>query len=207
MRRVIVGCVLSCALVLPACQTKYPPKGDSGGRVDPYRQTNADRYSREVSSVTLLEFADLVSQALSARIAKVDEITGSDTKVALEMGAITNDTSTPTSDFQIIRRKIFTGLVNDSIVSQHANVYESPELMDEQARRFQPNGDADLFDDGPSGAPTDRYAPEDTYVLQGAFGEITRGTKQSTYIFDVTLTNLASRRVIFVEQFNSKELR
>lgn len=207
MLRIVAGVLLCCALALPACQTNRPPKGDSGGRVDPYRQTNADRYSREVSSVTLLEFADQVSQALSERVAHVDEITESETKVALEMGAITNNTSTPSNDFKIIRRKVFMGLVNNSIVTQHANVYESPELMDEQADRFGSGENTDLFDDGPPATPTDRYAAEDTYVLQGEFGEITRGRNQSTYVFDVTLTNLASRRVVFAEQFTSKELR
>lgn len=191
---------------LAACEAT-PPTGDSGGRIDPYRQTTADRTSPEVSSVTLLEFADQVAMALSRRLAGVPEIAEPANKVALEMGSIKNDTSTPSSDFALIQRKVFLGMVNNSIITQHADIFEAPERMDEEANRFGGGGSADLFDDGHNSAMTARYALDESFVLQGTFGEIKRGPYQSTYIFDCTVTNIASRKIVFAEQFMSKELR
>ena len=50
--------------------------------------------------------------------------------------------------------------------------------------------------------------PEHVYLLQGYFGEIERGGgAQSTYYFEMTLTHLASSRIVFVEQFDQKQLR
>ncbi len=208
MRRKFIPTLAASAVIaaLGACQTSAPV-GNSGGRVDPYRQTTADRTSPEVSSVTLLEFADQVSQALSARLATVPDISNRPAKVALEMGSIKNDTSTPSSDFHLIRRKIFLGMVNNQLITQHADIFEQPERMDAQAERFGGGSKTDLFDDGHPTAATARYALSDTYLLEGTFGEIKRGPSQSTYLFDCTVTNLASRKIVFAEQFTSKELR
>lgn len=201
-RRARLGLLLALAalpLGLGACQT--PPPGNTGGRVDPYRSTPADEYSPEANTVTLLEFADQVSEAIVQRIGQVPEIRTSPQKVVVELGALTNNTRTPTSDFAIVRRRVLGNLVNATGASAYADFYEAPELMDPQHARLAPPGTV-----SPSGTPTDRYPTREVYVLQGDFGEMVRG-RQSTYLFEMTLTNLQSRRIVFNEQVISKQGR
>ncbi|MEO1129540.1 MAG: hypothetical protein AAFX05_07515 [Planctomycetota bacterium] len=197
MKRLPLALITIAALSLGACRSDPPPDGNRAGRIDPYRSTEADRAAPEASSVVLLEFADQVSQQLAVRLANVPEIQDAPTKVVVEMGAIENETYTPTSDFRRIRRSIFLNMVNSDVITNVADIVESPELMDEQARRLAPQ------DMEPVGA---RYDPDIVYVLQGSFGEIRRGG-DSTYIFDATVTHLASRRLVFAEQYTSKQDR
>ena len=203
----VSGSIMAAGLVLglTGCgQTTAPPPGNSGGRIDPYRQTNADRYSRAASSVTLLEFADQVTEALAYRIANIPEIAQNPNPVAIELGAITNETLTRTSEFEAIRRRIFLNMTNSDFVrSGRARIYEQPEIMDEQAERFASG--TRTYGSGPI---TARYRLEDTFLLQGTFHELTRlEGQQSTYMFDVTLVNLASRQIVFAEQMTSKQVR
>ncbi|MEZ6318259.1 MAG: hypothetical protein R3B49_05810 [Phycisphaerales bacterium] len=193
-----LAAALGSGLVLAACANPGPPpRGDSGGRIDPYRSTSVDAGSGAANTVDLLQFSDKVGQAIAMRIASVDEIAGSPEKVVIEMGDIENKTYTPTSDFEIMRRRVFTGLVNSSAVSRLADIVEAPEVMDAQRGRF-------ANDPG----QTDRYGTRQTYLLQGYFGELTRGGgAQSNYYYEMTLTNLQSRRIIFAEQFDSKQIR
>ncbi|MEL7472541.1 MAG: hypothetical protein AAGK04_04425 [Planctomycetota bacterium] len=198
----ITAAAIGGAAALMGCQT--PPPGNTGGRVDPYRSTPADEYSPEANTVTLLEFSDQVSEAIARRIAEVPEIRESPDRAAIELGALVNNTRTPSSDFAIVRRRVFGNLVNSSIVGQWADVYEAPEIVDPQYERLAPHADTSYR----SGYPhsTSRYDPNKTFLLQGDFGEMVRG-RQSTYLFEMTLTNLQSRRVVFNEQVVSKQRR
>ena len=198
IRRVLSIAALSTSvLALTACETSPAPRGNTGGRVDPYRSTAIDAASRDANSVDLLQFSDSVGRALAARIANVDEIRNAPQRVVIEMGDIHNKTYTPTSDFQIMRRRVFASLVNNGPVSQLADILEAPETMDAQRDRFAPDY-----------ASTDRYDTRQTYLLQGYFGELTRGGgAQSTYYYEMTLTNLQSRRIVFTEQFDAKQVR
>ena len=187
------------AVLLAGCATSGPPRGNTGGSADPYRSTPADAYDSRVSSVTLLEFSDQVSDALAMRVGRVEAITEHPEKVVIYTGNIENRTATPSKDFEIARRRVFAGLVNSDAVSSHADIIEAPEGMDEQFRRLAPDGFGDR---------TGGYNPESIYVLQGYFGEIERGNgAQSTYYLEMTLTHLASSRIVFVEQFDQKQLR
>lgn len=178
--------------------TAPPPQGNTGGRVDPYRSTPIDSGSFRASTVDLLQFSDQVGQALAARIGRVPEIYGAPDRVFIELGELQNLTNTPTSDFLIMRRRIFAALVNSDAVTRHAAILESPEVMDHQRGRL-----------GPDGRPeADRNDPRATYVLQGYFGELTRGDGlQSNYYYEITLTNLQTRQIVFTEQFDAKQIR
>lgn len=187
---------LACTLPLAACSTPAP-RGNTGGRIDPYRSTSVDAHSAAANTVDLLEFSDRVGGAIALRIATIDEIANAPQKVVIEMGDIENKTLTPTSDFSIMRRRVFAGLVNSSAVSRVADIVEAPEVMDQQRDRFAVDR-----------ASTDRYDTRGTYLLQGYFGELTRGGgAQSNYYYEMTLTNLQTRRIVFAEQFDSKQIR
>lgn len=203
MRRTCPSRLLVCrlgalagAFMAAGCDSS-PPLGDTGGRVDPYRSTRVDAGSGMAHTVDLLEFSDRVGGALALRISTIDEIANAPGKVVIEMGDIENKTLTPTSDFSIMRRRVFAGLVNSSAVARVADIVEAPEVMDEQRDRF-----------GVDRATTDRYDTRGTYLLQGYFGELTRGGgAQSNYYYEMTLTNLQTRRIVFAEQFDTKQIR
>ena len=53
---------------------------------------------------------------------------------------------------------------------------------------------------------TARYDPELTYVLQGDFLEAGRGPRRQ-YYFDFKLTNVASRKIVFLKSFDLGQVR
>lgn len=200
----LLGLGLAAMVVATGCQNT-PPPGNTGGRVDPYRSTRADVLSPEANTVTLLEFADQVSEAIVARIAQVPEIYSSPNPVAIELGALVNNTQTPSSDFAIVRRRVFGNLINSSIASGYADFYEAPEIVDPQYERLAPR-DQIAYRRDLAGDLTNRYDPNSIFILNGDFGEMIRG-RQSTYLFEMSLTNLQSRRIVFNEQVVSKQTR
>ena len=142
------------------------------------------------------------------RIPNISEIRNKDYRVLIELGDIANSTRTPSSDFRAVRRRMFLSMVNNPQITDTAQLNETPERIDRQAQRFAQEQSPDLLDENLSsrGAASGRYDLYDTYVLSGTFGELMRG-RQGTYIFDVTLTNVGSREIVFAEQMVSKEVR
>ncbi len=87
------------------CQTV--PQGQSGGRIDPYRSTEADRESNQASIPALLEFCDVTAQRLAQDLCQIEELQapapgitpGITPKVTLELGDLYNKTRTPSNDY------------------------------------------------------------------------------------------------------------
>ncbi|MEM1166303.1 MAG: hypothetical protein AAGI30_08435 [Planctomycetota bacterium] len=197
--RSLAALSLASACLVTACEA--PPPGNTGGRIDPYRSTPADQFDRSVSAVTLLDFADVMSQQLAYELPAVLAERGHATKVVLEMGGIENTTATPTNDFRTIRRRIFLRLRDSAALRAQADVVEAVERMDAQYQRLAPQT--------PQVATTSaRYDPNITYVLEGSFGELSRGGgAASTYSFDVTITHLPTRQIVFSKLYDSKQIR
>ncbi len=186
------------------CQTAHP-----SDRVDPYsRPGDAALNDPAVSPRTLLEFTDQVTERLADRIPQVGDIRNSPQKVVIAVGAITNRTRTPSSDFLTIRSKIFTNLVNSN-VAQHAMVVDTLETMDEQAARYAQPGSPNRLDEGKAVPVTSaRYDPAITYILNGEFGEIGRDAgRDSTYIFNWKLVNLKTSAIVFADQVTATQSR
>lgn len=191
-------------LFLAGCQ--QAPRGDSGGQMDPYERTRVDARSPQADTVNLYEFSDRVGEALAQRIADIDEITTRGSKVVIEMGSIKNDSpSTPTSDFRVIQRRVFTKLVNSNVVRRHADIVEQTARVNRDIQDTRP-AQTDLLDERLGGRDqADVYSLDATYILTGTFGEILRGRDQRNYYFEMTLTHAKSRRIVFVETFDSKQ--
>lgn len=186
------------------CQTAHP-----SDRVDPYsRPGDAALNDPAVSPRTLLEFTDQVTERLADRIPQVGEIRNAPQKVVIAVGAITNRTRTPSSDFLTIRSKIFTNLVNSN-VAQHAMVVDTLETMDEQAARYAQPGSPNRLDEGKAvPVASARYDPAITYILNGEFGEIGRDAgRDSTYIFNWKLVNLKTSAIVFADQVTATQSR
>ncbi len=196
--------VAGLALGIGGCQSPQP-----SDRADPYsRPGNGALNDPAVSPRTLLEFTDQVTQSLADRIPQVDSIRNSPQKVVIAVGAITNRTRTPASDFLTIRSKIFTNLVN-STVRQHAMIVDTLETMDEQVNRYAQHGGTNRLDEGSAGTlESARYDPAITYILNGEFGEISRDAgRDSTYIFNWKLVNLKSSEMVYADQVTSTQTR
>jgi hypothetical protein len=176
------------ALLLASGCAQNGPSGNRGGRVDPGDTVSYEYRDKAAPTADLRQFAGQATEQIAQRLSDVPEIAGSPTKVVIALGAITNRTNTPTSDFVTIRRKVFTGLVNSS-VRRYADIIEQPEIMQGQLDRYASN-------DG-TGTQPGKYDPSILYVLQGEFGELQRLNGQvSDYYFDFTLTNLRTGKIV-----------
>lgn len=192
-KRLLLACAaITCAMAV-GCES--PPKvsqGNTGGRLDPYQSTGADRASGSALIPALLEFSDKTAQRLAADIAGIREITGSDTKVVLELGGINNQTRTSTGDFELIQRRVRGQLLASRMLREHFLVVDNRVRMNLEQERVQADGEA---------GATAKYDPKITYVLLGDFFEANRGGRRQ-YYFEFTLTNLASRAIVFHSDYD-----
>ncbi len=195
-RLALVALTLASPLALMACQSERRPTGVTRSDERIYGETR----DPAADTVTLTDFSNRVSQAVVGRIAGIEEIRNSPSKVVIQVGAIVNRSRTPVNDFDQIRRRVFAGLVNSDIVRRFADIVEAPEIMDAQRARLAPGG--------VNTAGMGRYDPNTTYVLQGFFSEQERNQGSvSNYYLEMSLTNLASGRIVFVEQYDFKQVR
>ena len=175
-------------LLLAGCQKNI---GDRGGRVDPYRTTDADRGSSRASIPAMLEFGDRTAEALAQRITDIDAVRASDERLILEMGSIENHTSTPTSDFELLRNRLRGQIFKSSLIKQRFMIVEGRSRMEAEQQRVT----------GERSTEVAGYDPVITYVLQGDFYESNRRDRRQYYM-EFKLTNLASREIVFQETFD-----
>lgn len=204
----VVG-LSAMSVFLSACN--QAPRGDDGGIIDVRERTGADKFSEGADTVTLLEFADAVGQDLAGNFLTIPAIQQSQFRVTVELGSLQNQTRTPSSDFAAVQRRVFLTLANSDLVRKGARVVESRARVQRDAGiGGQPTVTQDpLGREAPvvTAAPG-TYPLEDTYFLQGTFSELSRGGGiQSTYVFDFTLTNAASREIVFANQITRKQFR
>lgn len=166
--------------------------GSTGGRMDPYETRDGENAGRQVSMPSLLEFCDDTAQKLVYDISSIPEVRDAPTQVVLELGDINNKTRSSTIDYEIIQRRLQSKIINSGLARQYFLVVENRQRMDREKNRI--TGEGDLLQDGNKG--TARYSPDITYVLQGDFLQSER-RGVSRYYFQLQLTHLASRQVIF----------
>lgn len=200
-RSAMTWLALACAgLMAVGCESV--PRGESGGRIDPYRSTPSDRASGKASIPALLEFSDAVAAALAQDLADIDEIQAGSTKAVLELGSIANKTQTPTSDFEQIQARVRGQIFQSKLIRKHFILVEGRGRMNTELDRVNGGGGGgDLLQEGTAGGGTARYDPRSTYVLQGDFFESNRGARRQ-YYFEFKLTNLASRVIVFQKSFD-----
>lgn len=192
-------------LTITAGCTRNQSVGTSGGRINPYASTRADEASTAASMPALWEYSDQVAEALARRIGDIPEISGSPTRVIVELGAIENQTNTPRSDFELIQRRLRGKLLSSDIVTANVKFVESVQAMDAEARRVR-GGDTDPLQRDYGSGQTDRYDPRSTYVLRGGFFESDRGDTRR-YYFEFNLVNLQDRSIVFNEPFDLAQQR
>ena len=194
--------LLALALFVPACAKT--PQGSRGGRIDPYRSTAADEDSRKASMPDLYQFCDETAQRLAHDISDIPEIDKAPQKVVLELGDILNQTRTPTGDFELIQNRLRSQLRSSRLLRDRVMFVESRARMNRELRRIDGGDGQDLLQEGVAtpGGGTARYAPANTYVLQGDFQEATRSSTRR-YLFLFRLVNLVTREIIWDKTFDS----
>ena len=187
----------ACVSALPMGCHSSPPPMTGVTRSD--ERIYGETRDPAADTVTLTDFSNRVSQAIAMRISSMPSIQQSPTKVVIQLGGMENRSRTPVSDFEQIRRRVFAGLVNSDIVRRYADIVESPEILDAQRQRLA----------GGAGVGTaGRYDPNINYVLQGFFSEQERlRGGVSNYYLEMSLTNLQTGRIEFVEQYDFKQVR
>lgn len=197
------GLALS-AVVLTGCMG--PPRGDSGGRIDPYETTAADVFSTGANVPDMLAFGDRVGEQLAQRLMSIPEIANAPHQVVLELGTIENKTRTPLSDFEMLQKRLHRAIQRSSFLRNHILVVESRARMEYEMSRIQGAAEPDLLQDGAGGGTrVQQYDPRYTYVLQGDFYETVRNNARR-YWFNFQLVNLQSRAVVFTEDFDGGNL-
>jgi hypothetical protein len=184
--------VLAALLLLGACQ-----EDTSTYRRDPYGSTPAEGNSPEILPNSLMEFSDQFPQRLVQRLAAIPEIANSSKPVTVIMGDLNNKTQIVSSnDFEMVQHRIRANLVNSDFVSKHMIFVEN------RARMGALAGREGVGTPGTSGPPP--YDPETTFTLNGDFYRIARGDT-SLYYMEYTLVNFKSNRLVFSDQYPSKQ--
>jgi len=205
-RTAFITLLASLGALAGGCATSGP-SGAGGGITSASDRTPGMYKAPEAETTQLLQFADQVSESISARIGSIPAITGAPAKVVIVLGNIENTTRTPNRDFATIRRRIFMKMVNSN-VKQHADIIEDLSKMDALNQHYGQPATVDRLDEGTGSPPAQaaRYNRDYTFVLNGTFGELLRGDV-STYISDFSLTQLSSGRIEFAEQYEFKQER
>ena len=174
----------------PSIMPTLTPPGCSliaASRLDPYQSDRKLGY--KASMPALYEFCDQTAEALVMKITAHPKIKEHKTRVLLELGHISNKTATPTTDFEMMQKRLRNRMVNSDLFTQNFKILDRPGVIDLEKRR--------LGGDGLSA----RYAAEDTYVLLGDFMEARRtGTRR--FSFEFKLVHVASREIIFTEWYD-----
>lgn len=177
------------------------PDGSTGGRIDPYRTTEADYDSSRASMPSMLEFSDQVAAALAYDLADIPEVQNSPTKLVLELGDMENHTRTPYSDFMLIQRRVQNQLLSSNVVKNQFILVEGPARMDLEKQRVTSNDSSSA-----------RYDAGQTFMLMGDFFESNRVEKDRggdvrRYYFTFKLVNLQTRQIVFSNDYDLAQLR
>jgi hypothetical protein len=181
-------------LLLGACQNQQPV-GSTGGRIDPYRTTGADMASGRANIPSLLEFSEQTARRLAEDLCQLEGVAGASQRQVLELGTITNMTQTPSGDFEMIQNRLRGQLLQSDLVKRHFVVVMDRQRMTSEYERL-----------GAVGNDPARYDAAQTYVLQGDFHEAIRGERRQFY-FQFVLTNLATRQIVFQDDYDLAQLR
>ncbi len=203
MGQILAGTSLAMLLgMMPGCDS--PPKGSSGGRIDSYTTTKSERSAEGANIAAMLEFSDVTAERLIGDISGIPEIKEAKARQILELGDILNKTQTPTTDFELLQRRLRGKLVRSKVATNNFKIVESARRMDLEKQRV--TGDRDLLQEKSNAGDTNRYDANSTYVLQGDFMEARRGGR-SQYYFEFKLTNLQSREIVFLESYDLGQTR
>ena len=195
---------LLVAMSVTACDS--PPKTSTGGRLRVDETTQADLNSNQMNTPDLFAFGTQAGESLAMQVSQIPEIENSPTRVVIELGTITNKTTTtPSRDFEMIQHRLRQAIQSSRYLTDRAMVVERRVLMERETSDIMgEDKTVDLLQEGGGGSSGPaRHDPALTYVLQGEFYETNRGNVR-TYWFSFQLTNLKSRAIVWSDAFEQR---
>ena len=188
-----------CCMVVAGCSV---PGGKTGGRMDIYESDR--KLDDKASMPALYQFCDETAEKLALELSQIPEVKSATTRLVLELGGLNNKTRTSTTDFEMIEKRLRGQLTQSNIVTDNFVVVISRRRMDRELDRIQ-GREEDLLQEGET-TGTHKYDPKITYVLLGDFYEARR-SGSLRYFFQFTLTNLASRSIVFQKSYDHAQKR
>lgn len=191
------GALVGCG----SSQDTYEPIGQHRGRLDDsYRTTRADAASDRANLPALLEFSDITAERLAQEVSNLphvreryDAASQVQKRLVLELGGIDNQTRTPSTDFELIQRRLRSRLMQSQLLRSKFMFVEGVARAEQEAQRVQ---------GGSTGQPqTNRYDNDDVYILHGDFYEAIRGDRRQ-YFFNFKLTHAQTREIVFDSDFD-----
>lgn len=178
---------------LTACQ---PPRGFTGGRVDPTRTTSAEANSAQVLPASLFEFSDKVAQQLASDLKTVPAL-NQEFRQTIVFGNLTNKTGVvPTSDFEAFRTRVRGSLMQSQNVLRNVRFVDNKKNVDANISR-ETSRNSDLLGEGKRQERAD-LDPKTTYMLDGEMYRVDRGQSQvNLYMLSYQLINMADGEVIW----------
>ncbi len=194
MKGVLIGLgAVWAAVLMVGC----PPKGTSAGRVDPTTTTDAERGSRKVLPVALMEFSDEVPRQLAQDLADLPIIRDTPGRVTVLMGDLNNKTGiVSSSEFEMVRSRIRNNLLQSDYVKQKLRFVESWDRMGWLMEREL-------------GSTQGARPPEDAsvaYALNGDFYRIERGDT-NLYYMEFQLVHFETNEIVFSKRYEVKQTR
>lgn len=198
MQRSMKGVSIGLGAVLAAVSmVGCPPKGTSAGRVDPTTTTDADRGSRKVLPVALMEFSDEVPRQLAQDLADLPIVRDTSGRVTVLMGDLNNKTGiVSSSEFEMVRSRIRNNLLQSDYVKQKLRFVESRDRMGWLMERELGSTE---------GAPASEEASV-AYTLNGDFYRIERGDT-NLYYMEFQLVHFGTNEIVFSKRYEVKQTR
>jgi hypothetical protein len=197
----VLAVVAGLAAIAGGCGS--PPKGDAGGRIGGDVTTEADRRSSGANIPSMLEFSDRVVEQLAQDVSEMPEIRDAPTKVVLVLGDLQNKTATPTTDFELLGRRIRANINTSRFFRDRFMIVEdrarAERLRDRVVAPERPR--ASLDDKPKAQGGVAGYDEEITYTLNGDFIEANRGNRRQ-YFFNFSLMQLSTGRVVFEKPYD-----
>jgi len=200
MRCIVTAAVcMGWLTVMGGCQSAGP-RGDTGGRIDPYETTPDDHKSPYVNPADLIEFSDRTAEALAGDLGDLPEFKNRRTRAVLAIGDMRNLTSVPSSEFEMLAIRTRDQLVGLRQVTDNVKIVEDRGRLERLAER-ETGVQADVLEEGRSASGVSRYNPDDVYVLLGDFYQSNRRDAKR-YYFTFSVTHLGSREIIFKQNYD-----
>ncbi|HYF14405.1 MAG TPA: hypothetical protein VD971_04950 [Phycisphaerales bacterium] len=188
----VVG--IGLVAVLAGCQ--QPPRGNTGGRIDPVRTTPAEMGDPRVLPTALFEFSDQVAQQLAADLKDVPELSG-EYRATVVFGDIANKTGiVPTSDFEAFLKRTRQSLMQSRNVLRNVRFVENKARVDQLIRR-ESSSSQDLLQEGRRTERAD-LNPDHTYFLNGEMYRVERGgSAVNLYMLSCNLVRMSDGEIVW----------
>jgi hypothetical protein len=173
-----------------------PPRGSSGGRLDPAATAPSERNSSGLNLADMYGFADRTAEQLVAEILSNPQIASSKYRVTIELGMVENKgTDMKRSDSELFLERVKSRLTQSRKLKDIAAIKQPLSRAQSQAQQL--GGKAEDVD-------IDIGSDRQVYTLNGTFYMAERGGVRR-YFSTFALVDAQTREIIFESSFDQAE--